>query len=115
MNHDETTRARQAAVECAIAVLDGQLGVLEGCKRLTDLGHALVQNLWDDEDFLLFGGIADESDALPTGTERQYWSVEALEREDREIARYEGIVRDQVHAACRNVVARFKDQPSASV
>jgi hypothetical protein len=115
MSHEETNRARQAAVEYATAILDGQLGVLEGCKRLSHLAHVLVANWVDDEDFVLFGGVADESDALPTGTARQYWSAEALEREDREIARYEAVVRDKVFAACRSVLARFGEQPRASV
>jgi hypothetical protein len=115
MSDHEMHNARQAAVACATAVLEGRLGMLEGCKQLSDLAHALVESWFDDEDFLVFGGIADESDALPTGTARQYWSAEALAREDREIARYEALVRDQVLVACRNVVARFKEEPSASV
>jgi hypothetical protein len=115
MSDEEMHDARQAAVACATAVLEGRLGVLEGCKLLSDLAHSLVASWFDDDDFLVFGGLADESDALPTGTARQYWSAEALEREDLEIARYEALVRDQGFAACRNVVARFKEEPSASV
>jgi hypothetical protein len=74
-----------------------------------------VDNWIDDPDFVPFGGIASEVDGLPIGRARQYWSAEALEREDRELAIYESAVKDQVHVACRNVVTRFSGKPSASV
>ena len=115
MSDEEVRDAQQAVVERATAIIEGRPGVLEGCKQLAAVGHKLLADRFDDEDFSLFDAIACESDNLPTGTARQYWSAEGLEREDREIARYEAVVREQVHAACRNVIARFKRQPSASV
>ena len=107
--------ARRNAAKSAAAIINGKLGVIEGCRRLADVAHSLVPDWVADEDFVVFGAIASETDALPTGTARQYWSSEALAREDREIARYESIVRERVFAACRNILARFKDERGASV
>jgi hypothetical protein len=115
MSDEEILQAQRAVVERATAIIEGRLGVLEGCKQLSAVGHKLLTDRFDDKDFSLFEAIASESDNLPTGTARRYWSAEALEREDREIARYEAVVREQVYAACRNVLARFGGQPSASV
>jgi hypothetical protein len=115
MSDEEILHAQRAVVERAMSILEGRLDVLEGCKQLSAFGHQLLADRFDDEDFSLFDSIASESDNLPTGTARQYWSPEALEREDRGIASYEAIVREQVHAACRNVLARFNGQPSANV
>lgn len=115
MDSAKNERARLTAVQCATAILNGELGLLEGCQRLADLADSLVDSWLDDRDFVLFGGVASEADGLPLGTARQYWSAEAFEREDRDIARYEAAVGDQVRAACRNVLARFSEKPSASV
>jgi hypothetical protein len=102
-------------VECATAVLNGQLSTFEGCLRLADLRHVLVDNWLDDPDFEVFGVIACELDGLPIGAARQYWGAEALEREDRKLADYEALVKAQIREACRNVVARFSEKPNASV
>lgn len=107
--------ARLAAVAYAKAVLDEKIGMFEGCLRLADLTPALVDNWLDDPDSVLFGAIASEVDGLPIGRARQYWSAEALAREDQKLAVYESAIKEQVHEACRNVVARFSGRPSASV
>jgi len=115
MDSANNEQARLTAVQCATAILNRELGLLEGCQRLADLADSLVDSWLDDPDFVLFGGVASEADGLPVGTGRQYWSAEALQREDRDIARYEAAVEGQVRAACRNVVARFSEEPIASV
>lgn len=107
--------ARLAAVAYAKAILNEEIGFFEGCLRLADLTPALVDNWIDDPDFVLFGAIASEVDGLPIGRARQYWSAEALEREDRKLGSYESAVKDEVREACRNVVARFSGRPGASV
>ncbi len=106
--------AREAAVECACAVLEGRLCIFEGCQKLADLASALVENWVDDPDFVLFGGIASETDGSPIGATRALWSAEGLAREDRSLIPFEAAVAEQVRAACRNVVARFSEKPSAS-
>lgn len=115
MSDQDLLDARREVVESATAILDGRLGVLEGCKQLSTIGLRLLTDRFDDADFSLFDAIASESDNLPTGSERQYWSAEELAQADREIARYEAVVRDDVHAVCRNVLVRFKGQPSGSM
>jgi len=106
---------RLAVVAYAMAILNGEIAFFEGCLRVADLSRALVDNWIDDPDFALFGGIASEVDGLPIGRARQYWDADALEREDRKLASYESAVKDQVRAACLNVIARFSGRPSASV
>ena len=99
--------ARQTAVDLAGAMLRGDVSLFLGCRRLADLAHQIVPDWTEDADFVVFGGVADEVDDLPVGTERARWSLSALRREDAKIAQYESKVRDQVLAACRNVLTRF--------
>src|SRR5688572_13885453 len=108
MTSPDTEWSQVAAVEAAKLILAGELGVIEGCRLLADLAHTLVPDWVADQDFVVFGALASETDHLPTGTARQYWAADALAREDRNIARIEASARSDVLAACRNVINRFQ-------
>jgi hypothetical protein len=95
------------AVRVAKGILSGQIGVLEGCIPLSTVANRIVPDWWVDPDFVVFGGVASEIDALPLGSVREMWSSEALERKDVEVARYTQVVRERVMAACRSIVDRF--------
>jgi Protein of unknown function (DUF2489) len=101
--------SRIAALDVADAVASGRLGIIEGCRSLSTLAHDLVPDWRVDEDFVVFGAVNSETDALPTGTARQYWDSAALSREDVNIERAEALYREQVVSACRNVIKRFND------
>ena len=60
-----------------------------------------------DEDFLTFVGIDSETDSLPVDWERRNWSVEALERKDKEIAEAEAFYQNDAFVACRKLIERF--------
>jgi len=70
---------RKQVVETAQSMLSGKLSFLEGARLLYGLRHdAAVRD--DDADFMAFVVINSETDALPIGTVRQYWSHDALEK-----------------------------------
>jgi hypothetical protein len=101
---DET---KTAAVATANAIINGELGLIQGCIRLSSLAHDLVPDWRVDQDFVVVGGVASETDDLPTGSAREYWSQAALDREDKKIAEFEIRTREIVLTACRNIVSRF--------
>lgn len=98
---------RMTAVATANAIVNGELGLIQGCIRLSSLAHDLVPDWRVDQDFVIVGGVASETDDLPTGSAREYWSQTALGREDKKIAEYEARIRETVLAACRNIASRF--------
>jgi hypothetical protein len=104
MTSDEDKRN---AVVIASAVVNGELGPIEGSIRLYALSHNLVSHWHADEDFVVFGGVASETDHFPIGSARQYWNPIALAREDKKIADYESRIKASVISACQNVIARF--------
>jgi hypothetical protein len=53
------------------------------------------------------------TDDLPVTTERELWSPEFLARMDDQVRACEEKHRDEVHAACRRLIARFKRVPEA--
>lgn len=107
MSSTDKEAFRVVAVEAAMAVLEGRLGVIEGSRRLREFGSYLVQDVVADEDFVVFVAVDSETDALPIGTVRELWNPIDLEREDREIAGAEAMHRESVVAACQSIIERF--------
>jgi Protein of unknown function (DUF2489) len=99
----------KAAVAIAAHIIAGKLGLLEGCAKLYSLSFNVVPDWRVDKDFVVFGAVASETDHLPYGAGREYWNAAALSREDIKIAQYEGRHREEIIAACRNVITRFGD------
>ena len=111
-SHLPNSRAQAEAVRKARAIVAGELGVLEGCIPLASLAHDVVPDWRVDPDFVVFGAVASEIDELPFGPVRDRWSSEALAKADVEIARYTQQSKDEVLAACRNIINRFAVAPS---
>jgi hypothetical protein len=87
------------------SILKEEMGIIAGSRRIKSLGFELFDN--NDEDFVFFIGIESETDHLPVDFERRNWSLEALERKDKEIAEFESVSREDVFKACRKLIARF--------
>jgi hypothetical protein len=87
------------------ATLSGEMGVIAASRRLSGLGLTLFDG--HDEDFVTFDGIDSETDHLPVDNERDNWSVEALEKKDKEIAKAEALYKDDAFAACKKLLERF--------
>lgn len=88
------------------AVLNEEIGVIAGSRRLHQLGHELCDE--HDEDFLTFVGIDSQTDHLPVDRERQNWSNEALQRKNKEIDDAEAFHKNQAISACRKLISRFE-------
>jgi hypothetical protein len=100
---------RPKAVSLATSVLNGNTGIIEGARELATLGHVLVDNWTLDPDFVVFGGVASETDDLPVGKDRERWDPTALVDKDAEVGNYETRVRSRMYEACQNVIRRFTD------
>jgi len=99
-------QAQNRAAELAADILAGRRGLLQAA-------HELKNRLWDagltdaDPDVGAFVLIDSETDALPLGSERQYWELTALARKDKHIARAEAWARPFGLEACERNVRRF--------
>jgi hypothetical protein len=88
------------------AVLREEIGVIAASRRLSRFGLELFDG--HDEDFEPFDAIDSETDRLPVDSERANWSVEALKRKDKEIARAEALYKDDAFVACRKLIERLR-------
>ena len=95
------------ALLTAKAILSGEVGVLEGCIRLSGLSRDIVADWRVDPDFRLFGAVASDIDHLPFGDVRARWSASALVRADAEIQRITEHIGPKVREACEHLLSRF--------
>jgi hypothetical protein len=111
ISEEYSTFIRGKIVAICEAILNEEVGVIAGSRRLSRLESELLHNevgwFQRDEDFVTIVAIDSETDHLPVDSERHNWSVEALERKDEEIAKAEALYKDDVFAACRKLIERF--------
>jgi len=103
---ERVLQSRQQIVEVAQAMLDGKLGILEGCQRL--VGYRWdVDPEQEDRELLGILGIQSQTDHLPVGRAREHWSPEALRAKDTEIAENETFFRESALQCCLVLVERY--------
>jgi hypothetical protein len=109
-NEPEILRAQSEVVSTARGMLSGAIGIVEGARRLTKLGHALGVDR--DSDFTFFVGLDSETDHLPVGEVRRHWAEDALRRTDEELRACESFYRDRTFRVCHSLIQRY-DKPVA--
>ena len=100
-------RAQREVTQIARQVLAGERGIIAASRELWRLGHDLVPDWRDDEDFRLFGAIDSETDDLPLEDMRPVWNEAAFEAKQAEVRRFEALYREDAHVACRRLIDRF--------
>jgi hypothetical protein len=106
-NLEAQEERQREAVATAHAILRGELGVIEGARRLSTLAGALVEDWASDPNLVVFGALDSSTDHLPVGPQRELWAPAALMERDSEVARIEREAWPDVEAACRRVIARY--------
>jgi hypothetical protein len=92
---------RESAGKVARAVLDGQITVPEGVRRLRDLADPTAID--DEKDRALIIAFAIEIPFIPIGDVRKLWAPYALEMKDEELARAELRWRKGFLEACKRL------------
>jgi len=93
---------RRKARDVAQSLLDGRITVLEAARALVSLAH--TDAVPDVADRRLIIAVESETDDLPVGEVRNLWAPSALQEKDIEIARAEGLYRDDLLHACERIV-----------
>jgi hypothetical protein len=97
--------ARTELVAVADAMLKGELQLIEGCRRIC----SLRQKVEDPENpaFLSIRGVESETDHFPLGDMRRQYASDYLAKADEEMNRYMTDAREDILAACREVIRAF--------
>jgi hypothetical protein len=89
-------------IELATQMIDEEIDVLEGCRRIVILQRKLKEPL---EAFITLRGIDSETDIYPIDpAERATWDTEALSRLDREKNEYLALVKENIREACQEII-----------
>ena len=99
--------ARVEINRTARAVVSGAISYIEGARRISSL--RFPADLETDPDVTLFVAIDSETDALPLGAARAYWSQAALKGLEPEIERSEAWARKLAHSAAERLAARISN------
>ncbi len=106
-HNEEYMKAKRAeVVRVARALLNRQIGIIEGSRRLCSLRSQVSDDDFD-ADFMGFVAIESETDHLPVGPVRANWSSEALKEKDIEIKEAEDFYRNQIVEDCKRLIERF--------
>ena len=107
MTHEEYVEsARERVVDTARSMLEGRLCFIDGARQLASLrNEAAVRD--DDVDFMVFVAIASETDDFPTGSARQYWSKDALDKLDPDFKAAQSWAKRVGSEACEALIRRF--------
>ena len=97
--------AQKSALRIAMAILNGDLEMIEGCRKLTrQLSDA---GLRSDPDALVIIAVESETDHFPIGAERDNWDPSALALKDAELKAYIDGARPFVSAACHALASKL--------
>lgn len=108
MSHEEyVIKIRSELVETASKMLDGELDLIEGCRRIVRLRFELDEP--EDEIFLPLVGVESETDDLPIGNLRDELSSDALSSKDQEKANYLAKVKSNILDTCERIIAKFSN------
>jgi hypothetical protein len=107
-----TDQHRESAGKVARAVLDGQITVPEGVRRLRDLADPAAID--DEKDRALIIAFAREIPFIPNGDVRKLWAPYALEMKDEELARAEARWQKGFLEACKRIAEPYATDASRS-
>jgi hypothetical protein len=107
MSHDEYIKNQRLRMADILAqVIDGKYSILLAARQVVQLCHEIDFDE-NKNDFLVFIGINSESDSLPIGPEKTYWSEDALRNKENEIEKVEKWALGFGIEACKNLMEKL--------
>ena len=103
-----SNHAEKEIIEISSLMLEGELDLIEGCRKLVALFHQTSDA--GNEAFFPIRGVDSETDHFPLGSMRDHCSAEYLERADKEIAEYLGDRESEIIDSCKNIIAFLREK-----
>ncbi len=100
---DESKRNELIAV--ANAMLDGEINLIEGVRKICSLRHAIGDP--ENDVFMPIRAIESETDHFPIGELRKQCSDDYLQRVDNEMQRYLAEAKEYIFTVCQEIIRVF--------
>lgn len=107
ISHEEyvlSVRARIVAL--AIAMIDESVPFLDGAIEIAEMLHGAEIDT-EDQDYVAFKLISCETDHLPIGRVKKYWSDEAIKKHEEEVNLTTDWAREFGVPACHSLIEKF--------
>lgn len=97
--------ARDEILRTANGMLVGQINLIEGSRKISDLRHAIGES--ENPVFAPIIGFESETDDYPLGPSRELWDPRRLREKDDEIGAYVVLAGPAVLEACKRILEQF--------
>jgi Protein of unknown function (DUF2489). len=97
---------KKNVVDVCRAILQGDIDIISGTRKLAGYNYQLFDGMIND-DFLPIVSFHEQTDDMPIGDQRQYYSKEFLSRMDKEYAEFETKVKQEIFDACHKLIERY--------
>ena len=104
---------RVELIAVAEAMIEGKINLIEGVRKITTLRHVVGNP--DDKLFMPIRAIESETDHFPIGPARGQCAPDYLKQADEELERYLTNAKDDILAACREIVRAYSRAPQRSI
>ncbi len=101
-----TSDKRQEIVELCTLMIDNDIDLIEGCRKLTSLCEQVDDG--ENEIFFPIVAIESETDHFPIGSMRENCSESFLNRADEEMAEYLREVKPDIISSCKEIINYFQ-------
>ena len=101
----DTSAKRNELIAVATAMIDGKMNLIEGVRRITALRHDTENP--NDQVFMPIRAVESETDHFPIGSVRARCAPDYLKRADQEMELYLAEAKDDILAACREIVRAY--------
>ncbi|MCM2263858.1 MAG: DUF2489 domain-containing protein [Desulfuromonadales bacterium] len=106
-SQDYQSAKRSELITIASSMIDGNLHLIEGVRKVCSLRHSIGQP--ESELFLLFRAVDSETDHYPLGDARQHFADDYLHKLDAEMSEYLADTKEEILSACRTIIQIFSE------
>lgn len=106
MNEADFDKSRTEAVRLAKAILAGDIGIIEGVRRILRSIAFLPE--YEDSMFLPIRSVESQTDDIPLGAEREKVPSDILEDLDKQMSEFLPLVHDTLMETCRKIIERYE-------
>ena len=97
---------KNRVVDVCKGMLQGNVDMISGARKLAEYNYQLFGEIIDD-DFLPIVNFNEQTDDMPIGNQRQYYSEEFLSRMDKTYTEFEAKVKQEIFDACHKLIERY--------
>lgn len=99
--------SKQRILELAKAMIDGDIGIIEGCSKICYERGGLHESLLQSDEIMPFVSFESELHSFPIGEARKHWNPQALKSIDVKLSEIIRSAQPEIIEACHTLVKKW--------